>query len=43
MRHLGDAFAHGAAPALEHVDLWTNPARKAAQQAAKNALEQRKK
>ena len=33
MRHLGDALARGAAPALKKLSLWNNPASGAAQQA----------
>ena len=42
MRHLGDALARGAAPALEKLYLNGNPASDAAQQAVQDALENRK-
>ena len=42
MRHLGDALARGAAPALETLYLGDNPARPAAQQAVQHALKIRK-
>ena len=42
MRHLGDALARGAAPALEKLNLSMNPASNAAQRAAKDALKNRK-
>ena len=41
MRHLGDALARGAAPALKELGLYGNPASAAAEQAVKDALEQR--
>ena len=42
MRHLGDALARGAAPALKWLGLDRNPASAAAQQAVKDALKNRK-
>ena len=42
MRHLGDAFARGAAPALKELSLRNNPASDAAQQAVQDALKKRK-
>ena len=37
MRHLGDALARGAAPALKGLALGDNPARRAAKQAVQDA------
>ena len=42
MRHLGDALARGAAPALEWLGLGGNPASDAAQQAVQDVLKNRK-
>ena len=41
MRHLADALANGAAPALEKLYFDDIPASDAAQQAVQDALEQR--
>ena len=37
LRHLGDALARGAAPALKELNLRGNPASKAARKEAKDA------
>ena len=42
LRHLSEAFARGAAPALEWLVLDGNPASDAAQQAVRDALKNRK-
>ena len=42
VRHLADALARGAAPTLKQLDLAGNPASDAAQQAATDALKDRK-
>ena len=42
LRHLSDALARGAAPALKHLGLGNNPASDAAQQAVQDALKNRK-
>ena len=42
LRHLGDALARGAAPALKELPLGGNPASDAAQQAVQDALRNRK-
>ena len=41
LRHLSDALARGAAPALGRLQLYNNPASEDAQQAVQNALKQR--
>ena len=41
MRHLGDALARGAAPALEGLMLVDNPASDAATKAVEDALKKR--
>ena len=42
LRHLGDALARGAAPALKELDLDKNPASKAARKAVKYTLKNHK-
>ena len=42
LRHLGDALARDAAPALKNLNLNQNPASATAQQAVQDALKQRK-
>ena len=42
LRHLGDALANGAAPALKVLELTGNPACAAAQQAVTDELKNRK-
>ena len=41
LRHLSDALARGAAPALTYLELDNNPASDAAQQAVQDALKKR--
>ena len=41
MRHLGDALANGAAPALKALILHDNPASDAAKKAVEDALKKR--